>query len=213
MKNGTFISLLGIVLFYSCSSTYELTNSNSSPQLANTQVNDIMVMILYPDDMIEVRVALEKSLADEFNKNGIKAYCAYTSISSYEDLEDRTDEIKSAMEKNNTRNLLMIDPVRALDHDESKYYNEVAVYRALGMESTEFWSTVTELAESADASRFIMGVILWNMDVGDFLWQGTYNIKAPGGYDLQNAKIYAADFAKVILKTIEGEKASLQKNQ
>lgn len=213
MKNRMIISLLGIVLFYSCSSTYELTSSKSSPQLATTHLYDFMAMILYPDDMIEVRVALEKSLADEFNKNGIKASCAYASISSYENLEDRTDEIKSALEKNNTRNLLLIDPIRALEHDESKYYNEVAVYRALGMESTEFWSTVTELLESADASRYVMGVLFWNMDIEDFLWQGTYNIKAPGGYDLQNAKIYAADFAKIILKTVEAEKASLKKNQ
>jgi hypothetical protein len=71
------------------------------------------------------------------------------------------------------------------------------------MESAEFWSSVGEIFESADASHFVMVVSIWNVDVGDFIWQGTYDIKAPGGYDLQNAKVYAREFSKVILDTLK----------
>lgn len=210
MNTIRFAWIIGLLVLISCSSTYQLTNSKYSPELKDSELNDLMIMVLYPDNIIETRVALEISVADEFTKKGLKAYCAYKSFSSYENLENKTDEIKSALEKNSTKNLLLIDPIRSLEHDESRYYDEVAIYRALGMESTEFWSTVGELAESADASRFVMGVLLWNLDSEDFIWQGTYDIKAPGGYDLQMAKEYAKEFADIILKSIEEAKKSTQ---
>ena len=186
-----------------CSSTYKFTEQYSSEHLKSSDINHLMVMVLYPDDMIETRVALETSMADEFNQQNVVAVCGYRSFSSYENLEDRVDDIKSALRETNSKNLLIINPIRAIDHDDSDYHNEVAVYRALRMESAEFWSSVTEILESADASQFVMGVSLWNLDAEDFIWEGTFDIKAPGGYDLQNAKVYAQEFSKVILDTLK----------
>ncbi len=203
MKNVVNLVAVTFCMAYACSSTYKFTEMYSSEHLKKTNINNLMLMVLYPEDMIETRVALETSMADEFKKNSIQAYCGYMSLGSYNNLADRTEEIKSALREANTDNLLIIDPIRAIEHDPSAYHNEVAFYRAFRMESAEFWSSVTEIIESADASNFIYGVSIWNMQAGEFIWQGTYDIHAPGGYELQNAKAYAREFSKVILDTLK----------
>jgi hypothetical protein len=89
--------VIPIFLFVACASSYKFTENYSSKDLSDIDINHVMLMVLYPDDMIETRVALETSMADEFNKNHVEAYCGYKSQSSYENLEDRVDEIKSAL--------------------------------------------------------------------------------------------------------------------
>ena len=53
-------------------------------------------------------------------------------------------------------------------------------------------------AAEADAAKFVMEVTVWSPKSKSFGWAGTYNIKAPNGYDNEYAKQYTAEFAKEV---------------
>ncbi len=193
------------LLLSSCTSYYNLRDKIVTPELINIPLDNFLVMVMYPDEKIETRVALETNIAAELKENGKKVSCGYTEISSYDNLDDQVDDIIASMKQKNAKNLLIFNPIVASEYSNTDYYNEVAIYRALGMESAEFWSSVESLAESAEASRFVIEVSVWNINVQKFVWKGTYDIKAPGGYDLQYAKHYSRKFVSIVLEDLSNE--------
>lgn len=205
-----FLTILIAIIFARCSSTYKLSQVTSESELNNIELNDFFTMVLYPESQIEARVALEKSISDHLNTLGLKSTSGYTYLPNYDKIEEQTEQIIGALKKSNSKNLLLFNPIHIIEYSDEAYYNEVAIYRAMGMESAEFWTNVGYLLESSEASKFIIGVSLWNLEQEKFVWQGTYDINAPGAYELEYAKLYSKEFIEVILEDIQ--KSILESN-
>ena len=201
----SFLSLLAGLLLLSCGSSYDLSNESSQPELSGIPLNNFLILVLYPDDDIEARVALEKSTTDHLKSKGLKATAGYTLIPSYANLESEAMNIIEAMDRSGTENLLMVNPISYSKYSDTDNYNAATTYRALGMETSEWLTNVSALIESSQASKFVMGVSLWNKAEDKFVWEGTYDLKVPGGYELDTAKLYSAEFIDRVLKDIESK--------
>lgn len=161
-----------------------------------------MVLLLYPDDDIEARVALEKSTVDNLKSKGLKATAGYTKVPSYENLEGKASDIIAAMNSSNSENLLIVNPIEYNKYSDTDNYNAAMTYRAIGFETSEFLTNVSALAEQSAAEKFTMGVSIWNKTLQKFIWEGTYKMKLPGGYELDTAKLYSAEFIEVLLEDL-----------
>lgn len=203
MKMKKVIALILIALFaFSCSGTYNLTQSSKESELSGIRLDNMMVLVMYPDSDIESRVALEKSVTDHLKAKGLKASPGFNFIPSYNQLESQASNIIEIMESNGFDNVLVIDPLSYKKYSDTDNYNSAMAFRAIGWETAELFTNVSALVEQSQASNFIMGVALWNKPVEKFVWEGTYNVNAPDGYDLDYAKLYSVEFIDQVLKDI-----------
>lgn len=208
---NTVVLALGLVVFgftggCATSGRYTLTEAEKNPSYAQGPLDDLMVMALYPDDELEVRVVIETALAAQLQAEGVEAEAGFRHFDRYDDLEARVAAVSARLAELEIDGIILFDPIRARRYDPSEYANRRAFYRAMGMDTSAMFAAFGQLAAKADASNVVIGTSLWNVEVQDIAWQGTWKIKAPSGYDLDYAKAYSAEFATIIAERLRAEK-------
>ncbi|MHC4620108.1 MAG: hypothetical protein ACYTEQ_20365 [Planctomycetota bacterium] len=201
------IGTVVLVLASGCSSsgTYSLAEVERNPAYAEEPLDDLMVMALYPDEELEVRVVVENAFSQQLQNEGVEVVPGFRHVQSYEGIETRTDEVAAKLQELQIDGLILFDPIRAKHYDPSEYENRRGFYRAMGMKTSTMFAAIGQLAAEADASKFVIEIALWNVEVRDLAWHGTWNIKAPNGYDLDHAKTYSAEFASIVVETLRAE--------
>ncbi|BDD02147.1 hypothetical protein [Persicobacter psychrovividus] len=195
------ILIVFVMALYSlgCSSSYKLMEQTGALSPTEMKEKSLMVLVLYPDEQIESRVALEKSVVDHLRSKDIKAICSYQHLTSVDGIATNLDNLMTYVSSNKCHNLLIFNPIKSIDYNEDSYHNQMGVYRVLDLKTAEFWGSVGALAESAEASRFIYGVSMYDLNKKKVTYQAKYKIKAPAGYDLEYAKGYAKEFVDEII--------------
>ena len=190
-----------------CSSKakFKLAEEERNPGYAAGAVGNVLVTALYPDADLEVRVVVESAFTSRLVELGVQAVPGYKHLDSYENLEGRVEEVTAKLEELGIDGIVLIDPIRARDYDPSSHEAQRAVYRAAGMSFSLIIATLDQARSEADASKYVMSVVLWNRWVKDYAWFGRYDIKAPNGWDLKYAKQHSADFASVVVGELRDE--------
>lgn len=187
------------------SGRYTLTEAEMNPSYTQGPLDDLMVMALYPDEELEVRVVIESALAAQLRAEGVEVEPGFRHFESYDDLETHVAEVADRLADLGIDGIILFDPIRARRYDPSEHANRRAFYRAMGMDTSAMFAAVGQLAAEAEASNFVIGISLWNVEIQDIAWQGTWKIKAPGAYDLEYAKEYSAEFGAILAETLRSE--------
>lgn len=199
-----------LVICFACgcapSGRYSLAEAERNPSYAQGPLDDLMVMALYPDDELEVRVVIESALAAQLRAEGVEVEPGFRHFESYDHLEARVAEVADRLADLEIDGIMLFDPIRARHYDPAEYESRRAFYRTMGMDTSTMFAALGQMAAEADASKFVIEIALWNVDIRDFAWHGTWQIKAPGGYDLDYAKAYSAQFAVIIAEKLREEK-------
>lgn len=198
--------VLGCACGCASSGRYSLAEAEKNPSYTQGPLNDLMVMALYADDELEVRVVIETALAAQLQAEGVQAEPGFRHFERYDDLETRVDEVTARLKELAIDGIILFDPIRAKHYDPSDYPNRRAFYRAMGMDTSAMFAALGQVAAEADASKYVIEIALWNVEVKDIAWHGTWKIKAPSGYDLEYAKAYSAEFAVIIAEKLRAEK-------
>ena len=62
---------------------------------------------------------------------------------------------------------------------------------------------INQMARDASAAKVVMNVGLWLPGTNDDLFNTTYDINAPGNYDVDAAREYAASFAQSVIEDLK----------
>ncbi len=200
------ILLVLLTLSVACSSGYELVQSEKNNDFAGPPADKLVVMALYSYENLDLKVIVENEFVQHFKSIGIETSADYKYFDSYLNFEDRIDEFSEKLDGLGIETVLIIDPVHAIEHDDNDYLARNNFYQTFGMKTASFWASIGELAESSDASNFVMAVTLWNRVIKDFVWMGTYDINAPGGYNMEAGKEYTKEFAGIVAEQLKTEK-------
>lgn len=200
------ILLVLLTLNSACSNSYELVQSEKNSDFVGPPTDKLVVMALYPDENLDLKVVVENEFVQHFKSIGIETSAGYKYFDSYLNIEDRIDEFSEKLEGLGIETVLIIDPVRAIEHDENDYLARNNFYQTFGMKTASFWASIGELAESSDAANFVMAVTLWNRVINDFVWMGTYDINAPGGYNMKAGKEFTKEFAGIVAEHLKTER-------
>jgi len=192
-----------------CSASYALKNAQKSPGHSGGPMKKLMVMAFYADDDLEARVVVETAFVERMTALGLDVVPGFKHFDRYHVLNGREAEVTAKLDSLGLDGLLVFDPIRAKNHDQSAYEDERAWYRALGMDSADFWGAVEQIGDSEDASNFVVQVVLWSRASQSTAWQGTWDIYAPEGYKLEYAREYSQEFADIVIGRLRAERLVL----
>ena len=183
----------------------KLTESSVNPELTGVVMDKIAVFALYSDEEFELRALAENTITQQMRQDGLDTVPGYRFNDSYKDLENRLDELKAWMEREDVDGILFIDPVRAKAFDPREHAQRRSAYRALGMDTSAFVNLISASIQESDASKYVLDISLWDRNVTDFVWYGIYDIKAKYGYDPEWIKKHLSDLSQVITDELKQE--------
>lgn len=165
----------------------------------------VLVMALYPDQNLDVRVVIENAVVEGFRKSGVGASAGYRVFESYAGLDTRVAEVKKGMHDGGFDALVLVDPFRVVDHDPGEWAQRRSVYQAFDLRYSSTFNAIGQMAEEAESAKSEFDVTVWDLGNETFVWYKEYDLNAPGGYDLGVAKQYAVEFGKMVAGTLHAE--------
>lgn len=205
-RNIAYSILVGLVLT-ACAGAPSITvvNSQQNAGAMSAPASKVLVMALYPEQDVETRVAIENAVVGAFRQSGIDVSAGYREFESYDGLEVRVAELKSAMTAGGFDALLIVDPIRVKQHDPGEWAERRSAYQALGMDTSAGFNLLGQLAEQADAAQAQIDVLLWDPGSESFVWHAEYDLNAPGSYELEVARQYADALAKMVAESLRND--------
>lgn len=199
--------LFGFMTLAGCAQNakIKLTESSVNPEHTGAVINKFAVFALYSDEEFELRALAENTITKQMRQEGLDVVAGYRFNDSYKDLENRLDELKAWMERQDVDGILFIDPVRAKAFDPREHAQRRSAYRALGMDTSAFVNLISASIQESDASKYVLDISLWDRNVTDFVWYGIYDIKAKYGYDPEWIKKHLSDLSQVITDELKQE--------
>ena len=203
MKISSFIvtGLLATFLV-GCSGTAKLSSRGVAldSSYSGGVVSNILVLALLEDKRHESRVIIERGFVQEMKAAGINAVAAYTKFDSLGALTADPAAYESELQEMGMEAVLFVDPIRLdTDYDPGDYARTRSAYRALGLDTAASINLISNMAAEASAAKVVMNVGLWRPGAEKDLWNSTYDINAPGNYEIETAREYTAAFAKAVI--------------
>ena len=162
------LALSIVILGSACSSQPSVEQTKAQrTAVATAPASDVMVMALYKDQDLEVRVIVEDAFCESLATEGLECEPGFRHVTSYQNLEARKYEIGRTLAELEIGTLIMIDPIRAVDFDPSEYENRRAIYQSMGMDASLVFASFGQLTASADASKYVMQILVWDRQAQD----------------------------------------------
>ncbi len=204
--NIVFSVLVGLVLTACAGApSIEVASSHNNAGEMSAPASKLLVMALYPEQDVETRVAIENAVVGALRESGIDVDAGYREFESYDGLDTRVAELKSALSAGGFDALLIVDPIRVKQHDPGEWAERRSAYRALGLDTSAGFNLLGQLAEQADAAQAEIDVLLWNPASESFVWHTEYDLNAPGSYELEVARQYADALARMVADSLRKE--------
>ena len=196
-----------ILLLVACGGAPSIREGNSQKDLdvMSGPASKVLVMALYPEQDTETRVVIENAVVGGFRQSGVEASAGYRVFETYSGLATQVAEVKEAMEAGGFNALLLVDPIRVKSHDPGEWAERRSAYRAFDMSTAATFNLIGQLSEEADAAKAEIDVTVWDLGSGSFVWHTEYDFNAPGSYDLEVARQYADEFAKMLSNKLRSE--------
>jgi len=167
-------------------------------------MSNILVLSLQSDDLHDSRVIIERGFVQQMRGAGIDATAGYAKFDSIDALLNNPQSFEPQLESMGVASVLFIDPVRLdTDYDPGEYAARRSAYRAIGFDNSAGINLINQLARDASAAKVVMNVGLWLPGTNDDLFNTTYDINAPGNYDVDAAREYAASFAQSVIEDLK----------
>lgn len=179
--------------------------SQSNLDAMSGPASKVLVMALYPEQNMDVRVVIENAVVDGFRKSGVGASAGYRVFESYAGLDTRVAEVEKGMRDGGFDALVLVDPFRVVDHDPGEWAERRSLYQAFDLRYSSTFNAIGQIAEEAQAAKSEFDVTVWDLGSESFVWYKEYDLNAPGGYDLGVAKQYAVEFGKMVAGTLRSE--------
>lgn len=179
--------------------------SQSNLDAMSGPASKVVVMALYPDQNLDVRVVIENAVVDGFRQSGAEASAGFRVFETYSGLEARVAEVKKVMRAGGFDALVLVDPFRVVDHDPGEWAQRRSVYQAFDLRYSSTFNAIGQMAEEAESAKSEFDVTVWDLGSESFVWYKEYDLNAPGGYDLNVAKEYAVEFGKMVSSTLRSE--------
>ena len=166
-------------------------------------VDDILVLSLQADELHDSRVIIERSFSQKMKDAGINAIAGYTRFDSMDELLANPSVFEPALEREEVEAVLFIDPVKLdTDYDPGEYAARRSAYRSLGFDDSATINLLSNIAHDASAAKVVMNIGLWIPETDTDVFNSTYDINAPGNYDVENARQYALGFAEIVIEDL-----------
>ena len=157
---------------------------------------NMLVLSLQEDSVHDSRVVIERGFTQQLKNAGVDAIAGYTRFDSIDALVADPDSFEPALKDLGIASVVFLEPIKMdLDYDPGEYAQRRSAYRALGLDTSASINLISDLAREASAAKVVMNVGLWMTGTKDDVFNATYDINAPGSYDVDTARGYASQFA------------------
>ena len=199
-----FGALAALLVACGGSPSIESRDVKVDSQYSGGAVSNTLVLALVEDKLHDVRVRLERSLANEMKAAGIAATASYTRFDSIDALTQNPSSFEPQLKTMGFDSVLFIDLLRAdLDYDSGEYSARRSAYRALGYNDAAAINFLAHAAAESKAAKATLGFALWKPGSGKDLWNSTYDINAPGNQDPETATEYAVGIAQYVIRDLK----------
>ncbi len=166
-------------------------------------VKNVLVLALVDDARHESRVILERGFTNTMKAAGIDARPGYALFDSVDALVAKPGDFVPELSAQGIETVLFIDPVKlTTDFDPGEYATRRSAHRALGLDSAAGINAIAMFAADADAAKVVMNVGLWRPGGDDDLFNSTYDINAPGNYNIDASREYTNQFAQAVVEDL-----------
>lgn len=163
-------------------------------------VADMLVLSLQEDRVHDSRVIIERGFVEELRQAEVNATAGYTRFDSIDALINNPQTFEAQLREMEVASVLFIEPIKLdTDYDPAAYAERRSAYRALGLDSSASANLLGQIAAEASAAKVILNVGLWLPGSDKDLFNSTYDINAPGNYDVDVAREYTAAFAANVI--------------
>ena len=163
-------------------------------------VQNVLVLSLQEDSVHDSRVVIERGFVNQMRAAGIDATAGYAVFDSVDQLLQSPGTFEPVLAEQGIASVLFIEPIRLdTDYDPGEYAQRRSAYRALGWDSSTSINLLANMARESSAAKVVMNVGLWLPGSNNDLFNSTYDINAPGNYDIDAARQYAAGFADEVI--------------
>ena len=190
---------------------FALTACGGSPSLesrdvqvdetyAGGAVQNVLVLSMQEDSVHDSRVVIERGFVNQMRAAGIDATAGYAVFDSVDALLRNPQAFEPELAERGIASVLFIEPIRLdTDYDPGEYAQRRSAYRALGWDSSTSINLLANMARESSSAKVVMNVGLWRPGSEKDLFNSTYDINAPGNYDIDAARQYAAAFADEVV--------------
>ena len=163
-------------------------------------VDNVLVLSVQEDRVHDSRVVIERGFVQQMKAAGIDATAGYALFDSVDELLRNPQSFEPKLAEAGIASVLFIDPIRLdTDYDPGEYAQRRSAYRAIGFDNSATINLISDIAADASAAKVVMNVGLWLPGSDTDLFNSTYDINAPGNYDIDAARVYAAGFADAVI--------------
>ena len=205
MKKLTLFALFGLLLA-GCGGSPSLETRDTSVDQSYTggPVENVLVLSLQEDSVHDSRVVIERGIVQRMRAAGIDAKAGYAVFDSVDELLARPDTFEPTLESQGITSVLFIEPVR-LDYDYApgEYAARRSAYRALGWDNSAGINVLAQMARESSSAKVVLDVGLWIPGKDDDVFHSTYDINAPGNYDIETSREYAAQFGDAVIADLK----------
>ncbi len=203
MRTLALISLA--MLLSACGGTPSLESRDTavSQNYTGGPVENVLVLSLQEDSVHDSRVVIERGIVQRMRAAGIDAKAGYAVFDSIDQLLANPSSFEPTLASNGVDSVLFIEPIRLdYDYDPGEYAARRSAYRALGWDDSAGINALAQMARESSSAKVVLKVGLWVPEQKDDVFNTTYDINAPGNYDIDAAREYATQFGDIVVEDL-----------
>ena len=201
MKNYIWLPVM-FLLLTACGGTPSLETRDTSVDQTYTEgpVKNVLVLSLQEDSVHDSRVVIERGIVQRMRAAGIDATAGYAVFDSVDQLLAQPSTFEPTVVEKGFASVLFVEPLRLdTDYDPGEYAARRSAYRALGWDDSAGINALAQMARESSSAQVVLNVGLWLPGENDDIFNTTYDINAPGNYDIDAAREYANQFGDAVI--------------
>ena len=207
MKIGkSVLAGLSALALVACGGSPSLETRDTTVDTSYTggPVDNVLVLSLQEDSVHDSRVVIERGIVQRMRAAGIDATAGYAMFDSIDELLARPSSFEPTLASNDVASVLFVEPLRLdTDYDPGEYTARRSAYRALGWDSSTSINLIAQMARESSSAKVVMNVGLWVPGSEEDVFNTTYDINAPGNYDIDAAREYASQFGDAVVEDLK----------
>ena len=204
MNKITWIPML-IVFLSACggSPALETRDTMVDEGYSGGPVDNLLVLSLQPDEVHDSRVIIERGIMQRMRAAGINVKAGYAVFDSVDALLADPASFEPKLEAEGIDAVLFVEPVRLdYDYDPGDYARRRSAYRALGWDDSAGINVLAQMARESSSAKVVLNVGLWVSGRDEDVYNTTYDINAPGNYDVDASREYASAFGDAVVEDL-----------
>ncbi len=204
MKDHIWIAFL-FFLLSGCGGTPSLETRDTSVDKTYTggPVDNVLVLSLQEDSVHDSRVVIERGIMQRMRAAGIDAKAGYAVFDSIDELLAQPSSFEPTLASSGISSVLFIEPLRLdYDYDPGEYAARRSAYRALGWDDSAGINALAQMARESSSAKVVLNVGLWVPGKEGDIFNTTYDINAPGNYDIDASREYASQFGDAVVQDL-----------